>query len=303
MNAQLKPIAQHIHAGYLGGGNVAGILGVSPYKTPLQEYHAILGDDEAATPEREVFFARRKALEPFALALFKQEVPGRDVARANERYTDSEHAFIRAEIDAETDAGENIEIKTVHPMAAKDWGNAGGDDIPVYVTAQCMHGLMVTGRTVCFPIAMIGFDDFRVYRIERDDEIIAGMRAKEVAFWRDHVETHTPPEPANADDVLRMFDHDSGASVEADAVMLETFNRLRELRAAIKTESAEADALEEKIKLHLRDAAALTLDGKPIATWKTQSSRRFNQKAFSAAEPELFAQFKTASNSRVFRIK
>lgn len=302
MNAQLNPIKQHVHAGYIGGANIAGILGVSPYKTPLQEYHSILGDDEPPTPEQEAFFARRKALEPFALALFKQEFPSREVARANVRYTDGEHAFMRAEIDAES-AGDNIEIKTVHPMAAKDWGNAGGDDIPVYVTAQVMHGLMVTGRAVCFPVAMIGFDDFRVYRIERDEETIAAMRAKEVAFWRDHVESRVPPEPINSDDVLRMFERDNGATVEADAETLERYNRLRALRAAIKDQQADADALEDRIKLALRDAATLTLDGKSIVTWKTQTARRFDQKAFSTAHPELFEQFKHASDSRVFRIK
>jgi putative phage-type endonuclease len=294
---------RHDRRGYIGGGNIAGILGVSPYKTPLQEYLTITEGDAPTTPEQEAFFARRKALEPFALDLFRQQQPGRDVARANERYDDPEHPFIKAEIDAETDNGENIEIKTVHPLAAKDWGPAGEDEIPVYVTAQAMHGLMVTGRAVCFPVAMIGFDDFRVYRIERDDETIAAMRARELAFWHDHVETLTPPDPADSADVQRLFARDAGTPIEATGEILEAFNRLRELKAQLKGDEAEAETLSERIKVYMRDAAVLTANGTPLATWKTQTARRLDQQAFAAAHPDLFQQFKRASDSRVFRIK
>ncbi|HET7663863.1 MAG TPA: YqaJ viral recombinase family protein [Rhodanobacteraceae bacterium] len=297
MNAQLAP-SPHDRR-YIGGGNIAGILGVSPYKTPLQEYLTIVGEAEPPDADRLRFYARRKALEPFAVELFLAEVKGREVGRVNHRYVDPEYAFIKAEIDAETDSEENIEIKSVHPLAAKDWGPAGGDEIPVYVTAQAMHGLMVTGRRVCYPVAMIGFDDFRMYRVERDDETIAAMREREVAFWREHVECLQPPEPTTSEDVQRLFDHDNGEPIEATPEILDLLDEYRQAKAAAK----HADALAERIKVFMGPATTLTADGAPLMTWKTQTAHRFDQKAFAAAEPALFEQFKHASTSRVLRLK
>lgn len=302
MNAQLAPQLS-TDRGYIGGGNVAGILGVSPYKSPLDEFLAITGQGEPEDVSQQAFFRRRKALEPFAVELFLAEVPGREVSRVNHRYSDAEHAFIKAEIDAETDDEENIEIKSVHPLAAADWGDPGGDDVPVYVTAQAMHGLMVTRRRVCFPIAMIGFDDFRVYRVERDDELIAAMRAREVEFWHSHVVPMVEPEPVTRDDLRRRFSRDLGTAIEADADLLVAINRLRDIAATVKPLEKEFEDLKLQVQLRMRDAACVTVDGKPLATWKTQSARRFDQSAFAAAHPALFEQFKATSETRVFRLK
>lgn len=296
MNAQLAPApARNRH--YIGGGNIAGILGLSPFKTPLQEYLTIIGDEEQPTEDQLDFFARRKALEPFAVALFERET-GKKIVRANERYTDREHAFIRSEIDAETET-ENVEIKSVHPLAAKDWGPAGNDEIPVYVAAQAMHGLMVTGRRVCYPVAMIGFDDFRVYRVERDEETIAGLREHAVAFWRNHVERMVPPDPVTSEDVLRLFERDNGMSIEATPEIVAAFAEYRECKRIEK----KAEKLAEQIKLFMGEATTLTICAEPVATWKTQVSRRFDQKAFGAEHAALLEQFKRDSTCRVFRIR
>jgi putative phage-type endonuclease len=295
MNALLEPLVNTRH--YIGGGNIAGILGLSPFKTPLDEYLTIIGDQEQPSQDQLDFFARRKALEPFAIELFQRET-GKTIVRANERYTDREHLFIKAEIDAET-VDENVEIKSVHPLAASHWGDPGGDSIPTYVTAQAMHGLMVNGRRVCYPVAMIGFDDFRVYRIERDEETIRGIREHAVSFWRNHVERMAPPDAVTSEDVKRLFKRDSGASKEATTEIAAAVDELRLCKAAEK----RGEALAEQIKVFMLDATTLTAGGKSVATWKSQNSTRFDQKAFGAEHPALLELFKHTTETRVFRLK
>lgn len=299
MNAQLRNDESEV---YIGGGNVAGILGVSPYKTPYAEYLGIIeGRAPEVDAERARFFERRKALEPFAADLFAQRT-GLSIIRRNERYTHPQFDFIKAEIDFETSDGCNGEIKTVHPLAAKAWGPAGEDDCPVYVTAQSMHGLMVTGRSRCYVQALIGFDDDRVYLIERDDALIANMLERELAFWR-RVQDRDPPDPMDSSDLLRMFARDAGSTLEADDEIAGVYHEL----VATRSQWAEADerreGLEERVKLALRDNAILAIDGVPVLTWRTQTSQRFDQKAFAAAHPDLFNEFKRASDSRVLRIR
>lgn len=295
MNAQLAPTHGRY---YIGGGNIAGILGVSPYKSPLDEYLVITQPEQALDPSREAFFKRRKALEPFAADVFEQETGLQIVAR-NLRYDDGEHAFLRAEIDFETSDGCNGETKTVHPLAAKDWGEPGTDDIPVYVAAQAMHGLMVTGRRAAWVHALVGLDDDRIYRIERDEDAIAAIRAHGVSFWHDHVLPLSPPPATTIDDVWRLYPRDSGRSVEADAAALADLERLHELTPLAK----EIDAIKDRLRLYMRDATVLARDGRPLATWKAQSACRFDQTAFRAAHPDLFEQFKTTTQTRVLRIK
>lgn len=244
-------------------------------------------------------------MEPYIIDLLAEE-EGITIVKRGQRYQDPYCEFLAAEIDAEFIAPDgsvqNIEIKTVSPFKAKEWGEQATDAIPVHYAAQAMHGLMVTGRRLCVFGVLIGADDFRVYRIERDDETIAAMRDKEVEFWH-AMQRGEMPEATSAADIARLFDKDAGTAVEADAPALEAYNRLREAQATIKEAEKQEAVWKEALQVYMSDAARLTCDGKDLATWKSQVSRRFDQKAFTAANPDLAEQFKTESTSRVFRLK
>lgn len=59
MNAQLQPLSPT--RGYCGGGNIAGILGLSPFRTPLDEYLLIVNElQDELTPEKAEFFEDRR---------------------------------------------------------------------------------------------------------------------------------------------------------------------------------------------------------------------------------------------------
>lgn len=303
MNAQLRPVTTGPRY-YLGGGNAAGILGVSPYKSPLDEYLVITAANEEISPQQSAFFKRRKALEPFAAEVFGQ-VTGLHITARNTRYVDSDHAFIRAEIDFETSDGGNGETKTVHPLAAQDWGDSGSDEIPVYVTAQAMHGLMVTGRPHVWIHALVGLDDDRIYRIERDDELIAGIRAREVAFWIEHILPLVPPEPMTVGDLRLLYPRDSGRVIDvaSEDPIAQDVERWRAAKTVLKVTEAECDEIEKRLKLFLRDATLLTIDGKSALTWKAQNDTRFDQRAFAASHPDLIEAFKSTKTIRVLRQK
>lgn len=302
MNAQLAHTLSATR-GYIGGGNVAGILGVSPYKSPLDEFLVITGQADPEDESRAAFFKRRKALEPFCAEVFEQET-GLSIVARNQRYDDASLPYVKAEIDFEVSDGCNGETKTVHPLAAKDWGDPGTDEIPVYVTAQAMHGLMVKpSAKATWVHALIGLDDDRIYRIERDEETIAAMRAREIAFWDDYIVPRLTPEPTTKEDLQRLFAVDRGSSIEASAELLTVVNRLRDLKASIKPMEQEFEDLKLQVQLAMRDAATVTFEGKPLLTWKSQVSRRFDQTRFAASHPDLFEAFKAANTTRVFRLK
>lgn len=285
---------------YIGGSDIAGILGISPWQSPLDIYLNKTQGTPPLDPKKEKIFARGKRLEPYITDLLQDET-GLQIICRNNRYKHPEYEYIAAEIDAETEQ-ENIEIKTVSPFMAKHWGEAGTDEIPVYYTAQAMHGLLVTGRQTCIIGALIGCDDFRIYRITRDDDTISAILEKEKQFWQ-MVCQRTPPPVTTTQDVLRLFDTDSGGSIEANPGVIASINNLRELKDSKKQLENAIDTYEQQIKIYMQDKTAITINNSPVIIWKTQKSARFNQDEFKKIHPELYSQFKKTVRSRVFRIR
>lgn len=287
---------------YIGGGNVAGILGVSPYKSPLDEYLVIQSGAPPTSPQRQAFFNRRKALEPFAAEVFEQ-VTGRAIIARNVRHRDNEHEFMAAEIDFQVDDGGNGETKTVHPFAATEWGDSGSTEIPVYVEAQVQHGMGVNGAAHAWVHALVGLDDDRIYRIERDDDLIVGMRVRLADWWNDHVIANVPPPPMTIEDLRSLYPRDSGRSIEADEAIADLVARLKAAKAQAKDGETQSEELALQLKLYLRDATTLTHGRATLATWKAQTALRFNQAAFAAEHPALLELYKTESTTRVLRVK
>src|SRR6185312_9479893 len=128
MSAQLQPLSST--RGYIGGGSIAGILGLSPFKTPLDEYLTITGDEAEISDAQREFFDDRRDLEPWAAKKFTRRT-GLAIVRTNERYDDAEFPWAKAEIDFEPEGDCNGETKTVHPNAVSTWGDPdAGDEGP-----------------------------------------------------------------------------------------------------------------------------------------------------------------------------
>src|SRR5215469_5129954 len=129
---------------YIGGSRIPGILGVSPYRTPLDEYYVITGEiDMTPTPDKLAFFEERKEWEHIAFKRFER-VTGMRILRTNTRYDDPHFSWAKAEIDFEPSESDNGETKTSDPQMRYQWGVPGQDEPPLYVTAQAVWGLGVT---------------------------------------------------------------------------------------------------------------------------------------------------------------
>jgi len=81
-------------------------------------------------------------------------------------------------------------------------------------------------------------------------------------------------------------------------------DRLNTVKTRIKVLGAEKEALENDVKIAMGEASQLIgLDGHTLATWKTQESKRLDQKAVKAALGDELHVYQTITKSRVLRIK
>ncbi len=288
---------------YLGGSDIAGILGVSPWRTPLDVFLDKTQGKQPDDPSKAQIFKRGQRMEPYILDMLAEE-HGIEIVRRGQRYRDGEFDFMAAEIDAETSDGRNVEAKSVHLFGAKAWGKEGTDEIPVYYTAQIQHGLMVTQKEETLVPALIGLDDFRVYRVQRDEEIITSIRQAEVEFW-DRIQRNDAPPVTNLDDVLRLFPTDDASALKlADGdPIIQRLEKLKFLKAKLKLMEAEHDDLADAIKLAFGPAGVMKLGAKVLATYKGQTAERFDSAAFKAKHSKIYSKFTKTSTSRVLRLK
>jgi len=184
MNAIVDP-SNYDRTKYIGGSDVAAILGVSPWRNVVDLWIDKI-TPRAENGQNASAKRRGSRMEPYILDMIREE-HGLEIVAANNRYIDRELPFMAAEIDfeyldPETGQVENGEIKTVHPFKAKEWGDNGTDQLPLHYLAQIQHGMGVRSARRCRTFALIG-DDLEPYLVDRDDELIAAMRARATEFW------------------------------------------------------------------------------------------------------------------------
>lgn len=307
------PVGELDRRTYLGGSDAAAIMGLGAYgRTPYTTYLAKIGESpEEMDPDKRKFLERRKRWEGPIVEMLREEFGG-EIVGINNRYIDPEHDFMAAEIDFEwrdTDGSiQNGEIKTVSPFAFGEkagWGDAGTADIPIHYAAQVFHGLGVTGRRSCIVAAMVGLDNMIFYRLERDDETIAAMRAEMVRFWVGHVLKRVPPDPQSMRDLSLMMLKMRGRPVELEPEIATKLEQLRDVRERLKALEGAEESLAFELGNFVRqkwaipadesgppnENAVLTVDGQKVATWNRQRGASLDQKRLKVEHPEIIKEF------------
>lgn len=273
-----------IGRGYLGGGSIAAALGLSPFATPLDAYCEITGEMSVDLPvERREFFDRRKAWEPMAREIFQRKV-GAIIVRFNERYNHPSLPWGKAEIDAETSNNNNVEFKSLRPEVRWMWPIVDDDpqsaEPPMYVAVQGVWGMAVVPSAMGVWVHALDLDNDLIYWMERDEELIAQVEDGAKRFWTNHVEKRRAPLPTDVAGLLRMYGKGTPRSVEATPEIRDALVKREKAVSSIKINEADQLSAELAIKQYMRDASELTINGRTVATWRsdTRGIRSFRTK-------------------------
>lgn len=304
MNAVLAERAEWLNnrrAG-IGGSDVAPLLGLSKWKTPLDVYLDKRGESAQEQADSEPMFWGR-ALEPVIRQTYADRT-GRTVSVPTEILRHPTHAFMLANVDGLTDDRRVFEAKTAR--TGDGWGDPGTDEVPDAYALQVQHYLAVTGFQIADVAVLIGGSDFRLYHIEADAGLQGDLIEAEAEFWQ-RVLDGNPPEPVTFSEVQQRFGLSATTgSVEADASTVAAWDALRQIRAAMKSQEAAEDDLKAHLMRSLGDAGdTLTHQGKTLVTWKlAKAPERFDAASFKKAHPDLAAAFTVAGTpSRRLLIK
>ncbi|MCU4393357.1 YqaJ viral recombinase family nuclease [Acinetobacter parvus] len=301
----------------IGGSDVAAILGFSPYKSPYQLWLDKTGRSERKESQNEsAHFGN--LLEDVVAKEFSRRA-GVKVQRVTQQLFLEEHPWALGNIDRAVinpDIAGNVrfkdgalttdrllECKTASEYMSKLFGEEGSDQVPDYYLTQCLWYLLITGCKVIDLAVLIGGNKFRMYRIERDEELIESIFKQVKAFWFNHVIADVPPDPTCFDDVLhRWSNHVVGKQVEADFEHIKLAEELITVQGRLKADKAREDEIKLKIVSTMQDAEMMISQGKSICTYKEQSSTRIDSTLLKKEEPDLFVKYSKTSSTRVFRI-
>ncbi len=305
MPAPVKIDIAASHLSRLGCSSIAQALGLSRWGTQ----YALWEQYTERAPWPDLGGELRVALgEPMedVLRPFVAERLGRALRRDRQEYLHPDLPLI-GHVDYRASAlnGEPrpvVDMKTSLGFGARHrFGADGTDEVDADVMLQMQGYLLLTGAELAFVAALVPGPELKIYTIRADRELHQMIGSGVEAFWW-HVQNDIPPDPATLDDAARRWPTAlAGQTVTADADTQATAAELRCIRSEIRDLEKIADQRELELKAALGEAEALLgSDGKPLCTWKAQSSTRLNTAAIKAAG--LYETYAKTTTSRVFRL-
>ncbi len=307
----LEPAPMPDRRTFLGGSDVAAVLGLSAWRSPVDVWMEKTGrvDPQAQiSPEKRAILDRGHKLEPYVIdmGLHKLRERGHQVEllARNKRYTHPDYPWLQVEIDAEILLdGEhvNVDAKTVTGFARSKWGEDDSEDVPMDYAAQFMTGLALTGRRRCLVLALIGLDDVMTFWVHRDDETFGWVLRDLVTFWTVNVMQDVAPEPIRLADVRALHPKDNGRTVEATPELGDKIERIRRLGIEVRMKTAERDELKLEVARYLDGYTRLTKGGQEVATFRAHEETELDTAALRRAHPDLYALFERGKTVRVLR--
>lgn len=292
----------------LGGSDIAAIVGYSPFQTAIDIWLTKTGQAPAKAETPAMHWGHNLEAviaEEYAAATGFKVEPGVHLERGcmlgnTDRMIPSE--------------GRILEVKTASPYKAKEWGEPGTSEIPDYYMLQVQWylGLLPADEYIGADVpVLIGGNDFRIYHVGRDQELIDQIQAIGQRWWEKYIVGGEAPEPDGSIEDLRsrvqLHPKDNGKILTSTPELDDLARQLDAVKAAVQNAEAQQEALELQIKNIIGDASGIKGENWS-ATWKaTRPAKVTDWKALSQTldiPDELIAKFtKEKSASRRFTFK
>lgn len=290
---------------FVGGSDVAGILGLSNWNTPLSLW-------ALKTQQYEDPFVMTEAcefgieLEDFVAKKFAQRT-GKTVTVDETEYTHPEYSYMRAHIDRRVDGNEVLEAKTCSAYKSGAWD---GDEIPEDYHIQLNWYLGIVGDEVGHIACLIGGQKFVYKEIKFNKELFDICVEKVKYFWETFVIPQQPPMAMSGDKdtLMELFPESRpddlralrGEDPELEATVNELALNSVEGKQQMKELEIEIDDSQSKLKQIIGDDSGVET-GQWKCTWLSQGKSKFD--IVKMKEDDVYDKYVIKGTTRVLRIK
>lgn len=269
----------------IGASTSPAICGRSTYQSPYSVWVRVTEPLVIEPPDEMQRWGL--LLEPAILDEFMEQ--SKISANTLPRYTvhrDRERSYMHATLDAITDAGEPIELKTAHFAAAKVWKN----EVPLPYVIQVQHQLHVTGANQGYIAVLVDGYQFAWHKVVRHQRFIDRLLRRLDHFWNEYVVKRQPPptdySQATSQALARKFpDSHQGEVVELPSELEPLINEYDELT---KTESAAKKrkaAIQNLLKERIGDHEYASFGSRDGFKWSGEEGKRRFTRSKSCPEP------------------
>lgn len=287
----------------IGGSDVAAICGLSKWRTPIDVYLDKKGLSENIDSNEPMYWGN--VLEPLVAREYEARTK-KKIAVFEDMIQHPKYDFIVGNVDRII-VGENaiLECKTANSYALSEWGEEGTDDFPIEYILQCAHYALITNADYVDLAVLIGGNNFRIYKYERNQKLEDNLIQKEINFWENYVLKNITPPPTTKEDLEKIWgQHQEGEFSIVTPEIEKSFIKLKEINSQIKILKEEKEAQEYLIKESIKDYEGVKDNsGNLLATWKTQKTNRFLVDKFKKDNPKTYGEYLKQTTSRRFLLK
>ena len=297
----------------IGSSDAAAALGMNPYQSQLELWVVKTGRDvglpkpDSDDPTSPVYWGH--ILEPIVAEQYSQQT-GRKVRRVNAvlQHPAPDKHWMLANLDYSVVAHEEVQIlecKTAGEFGSRLWK----DGVPDYIQCQVQHQLAVTGKQAADVCVLLCGQALKIYRIERNEELIEALIVLERQFWG-YVETDTPPPVDGTDSADRALRHlypvDQGEILDfsQSKELSDAFDELLAIRSEMEALKSNESHLKQRIQSQMGEASKATFSSGSVSWKRSKDSVGLNTKKLPQDQPRLLDQYPlTKSGSRRFLIQ
>ena len=280
----------------IGGSDIAALLGVDPYRTPMQLWLDKTGRGDPFTGNYAT--DRGHHMEAFLLDIYGQQHPGTIIDTAPDdmpsiiAHPDVPAARVSLDgIAHNKHSSYLLEVKTAGHRQVAKWADGA---IPDAYQVQVGYQLAVTGLDHAVIVADVA-GEYHERTVHADANFTAAVLAEVADWWWDHIHPDgphktPPPDPARDRDLLaRVWT----PNLDAEPVVIDAdlAQRLRDTKAAANAAQTHYELTAAEVQAAMADAVdAIDPTGSKVATWRpTKAAERIDAKRLRAEFPDVAA--------------
>lgn len=284
----------------LGASEVAAVLGLSPWQTPLSVWRTkVLGETNQINPDAAYWGHAHEATIAQWIRDTHPEIG--EVTSVGWSVRSHQHPWLTASPDRlilETNPTIPVELKTDDGFARESWADA----VPDYYRIQSIVQQGIQGAPFGWLAVLHGTKTAELIRIPFDPTVWEQIVRITGEWWQAHVVEGVAPDPVTSAEAVELWPGDEAITVEGDERLYELWETYGLMQAEQVEVSQQLDAVKLELQKAMKDAVALTYQGRELFTWKPRKgATRWDTKALEADLPDLATKYKVqGADTRTF---
>lgn len=290
----------------VGGSDVAAILGLSKFKSPIDIYLSKIDDAEPDPGFPSEAAEWGAALEDAIAIAFQRKHEHWQVLKPEQPlYRHAEVPYLIASPDRFIFGPDGrrmaiLEIKTASLRQLKDYQDG---KIPDAYVLQIQHTMNVTGMDKAWLAVLVGGQHYFEFEIKKDTMLCAEIENRMGEFWK-MVEDRTPPVLDGSEACTRalgkIYEHPK-PELKKDQKIVELCREYKKADAAVKEAEMVKTEIGNKIRQEIGNDSGVEW-GDCRATWKEQIRTTIDTKKLRAKYPDVARAVETETTARVLRV-